>query len=618
MEEGDEHRDKHRLEFTSGISDMWRKRIYTDLVLVVDGKYLRCHRFVLAAISPYFHSRLYNGQRESVAEKLFFNAASVKIMNQVLEFVYTGTCKVKPKNSEDLLKVAALLGIRSLKDKCDAYLTETVGMNNCLKMLKLATEAKATKLELTSRKNILNNFMALYQTKAFKALSSSDIISLIKDNDLRVPNEDVVCDAVLSWANSDPKMRKTALAEIFKHIRLPHVQQHYMRYVLGNNELLKENSECEEIIEEAKSVHEDPGRRHEINLSRLEYRNDARMDDVIVILGGTANCGPAGQLRQSVYGLNMSLRKWFPLEPLPYGFDSGTTACSCGNDIYISGGGDSRQGLTLYESSENTWHVCAPMLVGRRGHAMVGLGSSLFVLGGVIGQTEDGRLRVTPSVEEYKMSSNSWSKSGYLTDAVWGMSCAVHDNKIFSYGGYVDRHHATQTIQIYDPYIQSSCTVGRLPVPCGLTRSVVQDDVVSIICPTGKLLQSDDFKTFEHIATIPNFTRAMFGVAIYEHKLLLFGGKYGSDIFDDIIQMDLEHLSMTTLPEKLVHPVWGFACVKTTLPRKHMVKTKHDKLWDTVKCDPESASRTPTPPILMPTPPPSKESPEVIGHFIRF
>ncbi|ESP01462.1 hypothetical protein LOTGIDRAFT_82889, partial [Lottia gigantea] len=464
METNDVANGSHRLEITSGISELWRKRLFTDLVLVVDGKYLRCHRFVLAAISPYFHGRLFNGQRESVTEKLFVNAASVKIVHQVLDFIYTGSCKLTAKNSEELLKTASLFGIKSLRDKCDTFLSDSVGMNNCLKMMKLATETKALKLESKSRSAILNNFITLYQTTAFKALSASDVISLIQDNDLRVPNEDVVCDAVLSWANSDPKLRKSALADIFKHIRLPHVQQHYMKYVLGNNELVKENVDCKDIIDEAKTIHQDPGRRHEVNLPRLEYRNDARMDDVIVILGGTASGGAKNHLRQNVSGFNMSLRKWFPLAPLPYGYDSGTTACVCGNDIYISGGGGSRQGLTLYESCVNTWHICAPMLVGKRGHAMVGFGSSLFILGGVIGQSDDGHLRVTTSVEEYDMKGNDWKKCGNLNEAVWGMSCAVHDGKIFLFGGYKDRHHSTQTIQIYDPATNSSINIGRLPI----------------------------------------------------------------------------------------------------------------------------------------------------------
>ena len=66
-------RYRHLSDVTCALGGLWRRRLYTDLTLVADGSQVRCHRVVLASASPYFHSRLFNGKRETSSDKLFIN-----------------------------------------------------------------------------------------------------------------------------------------------------------------------------------------------------------------------------------------------------------------------------------------------------------------------------------------------------------------------------------------------------------------------------------------------------------------------------------------------------------------------------------------------------------------
>ena len=539
-------------------------------MLVVEGKVLRCHRIVLAAASPYFHSRLYNGKRESTVDKLFIHNVTKPVLSNVLKFIYCGNCELTEKNAQQLLRVSHMYGIKGLRNKCDSFLSQHVTIGNTIQLFKMAKYTKSSNLEAVTRKSLLKNFVCFSSSKKFQSLSLSDVMSLIKDEDLVVPSDEVVLDAVLSWAKGDVESRQENIGLLLNHIRLSQVNREHLRHVLESNKMLQDNTECFNMIKAAQAAQSDPRRQQEAEVQRKDYRHETNMDDCIVIIGGAMSGESKFKCSQSVSCLNLVLKRWFTLAPLPFGFDSGTASCVCANDIYVSGGGDTRQGLVLYTSDENEWHVCAPMSVGRRGHALVPIGWKLFVLGGAVGHSPQGRLLVTSSVEEYNMTTNEWSNCGEIAEAVWGMSTAVCQDKVYLFGGYIDRENPTVTVQAYDPKTQTSCIVSTLPFPCGLSRPVVNDDEIFLICPTGEILQSSDCFTFKQTATLPHFTRALFGVAVCKDEILLLGGKYGNDVFDDIMALDLKRFSISSMTEKLHQPVWGFACNKTTLPRRHM------------------------------------------------
>ncbi|XP_067671813.1 kelch-like protein 24a [Haliotis asinina] len=577
--EANDIRTLHMSELTAALASLWRRRLYTDLTLVVDGKGLKCHRAILAAASPYFHSRLFNGKKESTADKLYVNTVSRSVMAQVLEFLYFGDCHITEKNGQGIMKAACTYEIRALRKKCDCFLSEKVNADNALKMYVFATETRSPLLEQAARIVVVKHFVRFAQTRLFNSLAPAELIRIISDNELCVPNEETVCDIVLQWANYDRENRKHVLGEVLQYVRLPNVKEDYIRQVLQNNALVSENAECVNLMNEAQMFHSDPGRRHEATSSRLDYREDAHIDDVVVIIGGAMAGDSRFRSNQTVVAFNLNLKKWFHLASLPYGFDSGTASCVCGNDIYISGGGDSRQALALYESREDVWHVCAPMQVGRRGHTMVPFGLCLYVFGGAIGQRPEGKLRMTTSIEEYDMHENEWNQCGHMAEAVWGMSAAVCGENVFLMGGYIDRETPTNIIQMYDPTRKTCSVVSSLPFPCGLSRAVVSDNNIYLLCPTGSILHSSDCLAFSHVATLPHFTRALFGAAFYKGDVLLFGGKYGNDVFEDILVLDLNTMAVSFIPEKLYKPVWGFACVKTCLPRRNMMKTAITELW---------------------------------------
>lgn len=303
-----------------------------------------------------------------------------------------------------------------------------------------------------------------------------------------------------------------------------------------------------------------------------------RLDDVLVMLGGVEADGAVFRSRQRVHAFNLSLRKWFPLAPLPLGCDSGATCCVKGDDIFVSGAGDTRQGLVRYDSERNEWRVLAPMLVGRRGHTLVALGSHLYVLGGVT--ESDGSTAAFGSprpcnaatVERYDIRNNAWKVVGALAEPVWGTSAAVFKDKIHIFGGFHGKDKPTTFVQVFDPGSKSSMVTSHLPFPVALSRAVVSNGSVYILGPSGNILTTKDCWRFTVAASIPDFKRALFGVAAYKNRLFVAGGRFGDKVHDDLLMVDVLHGTMVKMQQQLPMPVWGCGFVKVTLDRAHMVK----------------------------------------------
>lgn len=305
---------------------------------------------------------------------------------------------------------------------------------------------------------------------------------------------------------------------------------------------------------------------------------ETKLDDVLVMLGGVEAEGAVFRSRQRVHAFNLLLRKWFPLAPVPLGCDSGAACCVKGDDIFVSGAGDTRQGLVQYDSERNTWRLLAPMLVGRRGHAVVVIGSYLYVVGGVTesdgstGSFNPPRSYTTVTVERYNIRTNTWKVVGALAEAVWGASAVVFRDKIHVFGGFHGKDKPTTIVQIFDPGSKSSRVTSQLPFPVALSRAVVSDGTVFILGPSGNILTSKDCWRFTVAASIPDFKRALFGVAAYKNRLFVAGGRFGDKVHDDLLMVDVQHGTMVQMQQQLPLPLWGCGFLKIMLDRAHMVK----------------------------------------------
>ena len=103
-----------------------RKQDYLcDITLVSkDNIELKAHRNVLSAASPFFYKLLQSDMKENREGIIRLEEISGSVMEDVLEFIYTGTMEVTQENAEELIAAGNYLIIPGLKTASGRFLEE--------------------------------------------------------------------------------------------------------------------------------------------------------------------------------------------------------------------------------------------------------------------------------------------------------------------------------------------------------------------------------------------------------------------------------------------------------------------------------------------------------------
>ncbi|XP_041368123.1 kelch-like protein 24 [Gigantopelta aegis] len=555
-------------QMMENIHRMYKEQRHTDIEVKVKDTTFECHKLVLAAMSPYFDAMFYSGMIECTDNVVRLQNLSASTFESVLSFLYLGKCHIHTENVEDLLKASAMFQIGMLTQMCELFLVNHVDPENCIAMWKLASMHRCKILEHTSFSFILSNIQDIMNTDNFNRLDKDELLLIISHDELNVANEEIVCDAIFTWYKSDDVARKSDFEDLFEHLRLPLVSSEYLVNNVDSLEVVTSSKKCQEIVKEAISYHMLPARRHEIVSPRVIYRKHALHEEVLVVLGGYSQ---SGQKVIDVLGYSFRQEKWFILCPLIYKLGREYACCVYGNDIYVSGGSQRLQSLVRFSAEYNQWQRCASMAQGRRRHAMVAVGESLFVIGGYDDKTNDELKRTLIDIEEYNISTSCWYTVGTLVKPVRSMSSAVSKEKILIFGGLLRGEHETAAIQSYDTRTQSCTIVGDLPLCCKLTRSVTFDKRILIFCTDGTVIEVTTDLKFRVFAKIANFTRRRFGVIVHDQMVLILGGESGEKVLRDILMFNPESKTVVSHTNLQMAPARAnFGCAKIVMKKRNL------------------------------------------------
>ena len=105
------------VELAKRLNMLRRQDHLCDVTLVTkDDKEFKAHRNVLPAASPFFCKLLHSDMKENREGLVRFEEISGVVMEDVLEFIYTGSVDVTEENSNDLIATANYLLIPGLKN----------------------------------------------------------------------------------------------------------------------------------------------------------------------------------------------------------------------------------------------------------------------------------------------------------------------------------------------------------------------------------------------------------------------------------------------------------------------------------------------------------------------
>lgn len=556
---------RYHKEMCYGLAQFLNSQEFTDIKIIVDKTTFNCHRIVLSIMSPYFNAMFVSGMRECQDGVVHLQNVESESFEKILKFIYGGQDVIDTENVDSLLQASVMLQIKCLQDRCEEYMIEKLDSENSIGAWKLAQGHGCSSLAERAFQFILHYFEPISKSDDFLAIDCDELLQIIDNNNLNVKNEKLVCEAVMRWIQSDVDKREKDVQRIFEKVRLPLMQPVYILSVLEHDRLIKDNPSCRDLLEEAKRYHLLPARRQEFVSPRMSFRNFGDFEEVIVCAGGSDE---DSKTAQHVWCYSVKKNKWFSLTSMPYDPGVEFATCAYGNAIYISGGSTKMNSMLCYISTQNKWVHCDRMLLGRRRHAMVAVGESVYVLGGY--DDNDDEFRTLMSIEQYGITTGSWEDAGYLAVPVRSASAAVDREKIYLFGGVTSADFDTKVVQCFDTRLKTCTIVCELPVYCRLSSAISHDHKIYLVCPDGDIIIFFADGTTEIAGKLSGFDRYSFGAVLKNNSIVILGGMDSENTFGDRITFNLLTSKSSLYPYFLPLKSSGFGCVKTVINKKYL------------------------------------------------
>ncbi|XP_014840284.1 PREDICTED: kelch-like protein 24 [Poecilia mexicana] len=428
-------------------------RLFTDVVISVQGREFPCHRAVLCACSSYFKAMFCNDHRESREMLVEINGIEAKAMEAFLNYVYTGRAKITTENVQFLFETSNLFQITTLRDACAKFLENQLDPCNCVGIQRFADAHALKQLASRCKNYALANFSEVSNHEEFLDLRIEELKDYIGREDLFVSKEEIVFEAVMKWVYHNVDQRRPMLNSLLQHVRLPLLHPNYFVQTVEGDELIQNAPECYQLLHEARRYHV---LGNEMMSPRTRPRRSTGYSEVIVVVGGCERVGgfnlPYNDCYDPVTG------EWKSLSKLPEFTKSEYAVCALRNDILVSGGRINSRDVWLYNSQLNLWIKVASLVKGRWRHKMGVLLGKVYAVGGY-----DGQSRLS-SVECYDSFSNRWTEVAPLKEAVSSPAVASCSGKLYVIGGGPDDETCSDKVQCYDPNTNAWLLRANIPI----------------------------------------------------------------------------------------------------------------------------------------------------------
>ena len=256
--------DSYRRAMQKFLLESWKKEHFIDLIVNVEGKKFKAHRFVLAMISEYFRATFQHQiLRNDNETKLDITDAGT--FEEILKFAYTGEVELNLNNIENILVASNFLGIKSLEEFSEKYLIENLNLGNCIELFIVADRYCLPNLTIEARKKCYRNFKMLYHGEKFFSVPISVIENLLSDEKIKVfkfghdmkPMEKLEGEEFLysltikyislNWCESD-NSHNEKLTNLLTLVKLPMLSTKIMLEGLKSMTNIKENADISSLI----------------------------------------------------------------------------------------------------------------------------------------------------------------------------------------------------------------------------------------------------------------------------------------------------------------------------------------------------------------------------------
>lgn len=463
------------------MNNMRKQEDFCDVTLKVENQEFAAHRFVLCSRCSFFRSLFTTDMRERNQNIVKLDVFENSVMEDVLEYIYTGQTELTPDKALFLLKAGDYLLLDELKTKCADYLCTAVSVENVVQVYQLGKRHGCANLAKAAAVFIENNFDKISNHVTFPGLTSSELEEFLSSDELGIAEEEIAYTALVCWTKYNVRERFHLFGSLFeKHIRLSFVNKQFVHNVILKEPLVMSNEACSSSITKCMSLghatSQTPRRgyaQHYIafmswtanNTKGLYFFDSAKSSYLVFasLPGKFSKTAPANLVCCDGYifaiGNNFGFRydvlinKWCAITPLP-AFKTNTTShgslpcfgsqgvAALGGFLYVTTVNRDKphsqeisekthpSGCTWrYNNKTNTWDIVASLEYPRESLCLLTCGNFLYAIGGS-GTCPDSYLS-EKVVERYDPRQDCWvTVSPLKVGSVSPRGVAVRD-KIF-------------------------------------------------------------------------------------------------------------------------------------------------------------------------------------------
>ena len=365
-----------------------------DVTLLAADDAFVAHRVVLAGASPYFRAMFCrSGMRESQTLDVPLGGVSPDVLAALVDFAYTAEVRVTEANVCALLPAATMFQMAPVVDACCAFLERRLAPDNCIGIADFAQAHGCHALYARARAFVYARFPAVARHDEFRQLSASQLVQVLKRDELGVRCESEAYGAALAWVRHDPARRLSRLPQLLAAVRCHFLAPAFLAAQLRHCELLRRapasHQQLTRVAQHVASHRRCPDRR----------RRNPAAPPAIYAAGGylrhslsslecfTPDDAPAAAAA-SAPGDDAAVPTWYKLASLPQP-RSGVAACVVHGLLYVIGGrnnspdGNVDSAATdCYDPYTNQWRPTTDMSTPRNRVGAGNIDGQVYAVGG--------------------------------------------------------------------------------------------------------------------------------------------------------------------------------------------------------------------------------------------
>uniref|UniRef100_A0AAY4D4I3 BTB domain-containing protein n=1 Tax=Denticeps clupeoides TaxID=299321 RepID=A0AAY4D4I3_9TELE len=411
-----------------------------DVLLIAGDHKIPAHRLVLSAVSDYFAAMFTNDVKEAKQEEIKMEGVDPEALQSLVHFAYTGVLELKEETIESLLAAACLLQLSQVVEVCCNFLMKQLHPSNCLGIRSFADAQGCVDLLNVAHIYTMENFLEVIQNQEFLLLPTMEIVKLLASDDINVPDEETIFQALMMWVRHDVQHRQQDLGVLLSYIRLPLLPPQLLAD-LENNKMFSEDLECQKLLMEAMKYHLLPERRPMLQSPRTKPRKST-VGALYAVGGMDATKGST-----TIEKYDLRTNTWIQVgimngRRLQFG------VAVIDNKLYVVGGRDGLKTSNTVESYNpisKVWSAMPPMSTHRHGLGVAVLEGPMYAVGG-----HDGWSYLN-TVERWDPQARQWNYVASMSTPRSTMGVTALNGKLFAVGGR-DGSSCLRSMECFDPH----------------------------------------------------------------------------------------------------------------------------------------------------------------------